>query len=306
MTKKDQAKVVKPKRITFTKALKEEVFARDGFICKNCGRSLEEHPKLKFELGHIISVADGGTNTAANLRVLCRDCNRETGKKLTEEGKAHLPQIEYVSTKDIEIPSWNPIKRIDEIKYLAGDIRTYGILQPLLVGKDGLVADGSRRLTAARTIGLGVVPIIRRTESASLLWKVANTNTRRLGPSDWCKAIVQGFDPDEAPPKIGAAYSQLVHMLGEEDANRMFSIASDRVWYFSTTIAQSLKMKPLYEGQKKILSWVLKGGTFKSLENLSKAYRNTGDEDLRIVALQALDNNINIVDPGILGEALVS
>lgn len=49
-----------------------EVFARDGFTCKACGRVVNER---QAECDHIVRLADGGTDDADNLQTLCRDCH---------------------------------------------------------------------------------------------------------------------------------------------------------------------------------------------------------------------------------------
>lgn len=50
------------------------VFRRDGYQCQDCGT--EDGP---FEADHIIPQSLGGETSYANLRTLCRRCNREKG-----------------------------------------------------------------------------------------------------------------------------------------------------------------------------------------------------------------------------------
>ena len=47
------------------------VYERDGGRCVNCG--IDED--LQYD--HIIPVAKGGGNSAANVQLLCGDCNRQ-------------------------------------------------------------------------------------------------------------------------------------------------------------------------------------------------------------------------------------
>ena len=54
--------------------LRFNVFQRDQFTCRACGRSPKEHG-VTIEADHIIAYANGGETTFENLQTLCRDCN---------------------------------------------------------------------------------------------------------------------------------------------------------------------------------------------------------------------------------------
>ncbi len=54
-----------------------QIFSRDSFRCKACGRSADDGVKLTVD--HVIPVDWGGTNDMLNLITLCDECNR--GKK---------------------------------------------------------------------------------------------------------------------------------------------------------------------------------------------------------------------------------
>lgn len=62
-------------------SIRREVFERDGEVCAYCCGI--EGP---FELDHIVPVAAGGGNEAANLTVACKPCNRS---------KSATPLIEW-------------------------------------------------------------------------------------------------------------------------------------------------------------------------------------------------------------------
>jgi 5-methylcytosine-specific restriction endonuclease McrA len=49
--------------------VKEEVFERDGGQCVKCGSTRD----LQYD--HVIPYSRGGSNTAANIQLLCGDCN---------------------------------------------------------------------------------------------------------------------------------------------------------------------------------------------------------------------------------------
>lgn len=54
--------------------LRWNVFQRDGFTCRACGRSPKEHG-VAIEADHILAYTNGGETIFENLQTLCRDCN---------------------------------------------------------------------------------------------------------------------------------------------------------------------------------------------------------------------------------------
>lgn len=60
-----------------TNSKRYDIFKRDNFMCKICGRTANDDAKL--EVDHIIPVSKGGKSIDSNLQTLCRECNQ--GKK---------------------------------------------------------------------------------------------------------------------------------------------------------------------------------------------------------------------------------
>lgn len=63
----------KASRPTIPEAVRIEVWRRDQSACVKCGS------RLHLEYDHIIPIAEGGSNTARNIELLCEDCNRKKG-----------------------------------------------------------------------------------------------------------------------------------------------------------------------------------------------------------------------------------
>lgn len=58
--------------------LKFDIWRRDGFRCRYCGKTALEESVI-LEVDHVVPVAAGGTDEPANLVTACRDCNRGKG-----------------------------------------------------------------------------------------------------------------------------------------------------------------------------------------------------------------------------------
>ncbi len=76
------AKSAAAQRSLMTARLRNEIKARDGFACRQCGITLSEHPYLLLEVDHIVPVSRGGLSTPDNLQTLCWRDNRAKGAKL--------------------------------------------------------------------------------------------------------------------------------------------------------------------------------------------------------------------------------
>jgi len=66
----DEKKVTTEGRDAIPSAVRREVWRRDEGKCKKCSS------RKNLEYDHIIPVAEGGSNTARNIELLCQDCNR--------------------------------------------------------------------------------------------------------------------------------------------------------------------------------------------------------------------------------------
>jgi hypothetical protein len=80
-------------RALMTRALREEVKARDGYACRCCGISIDDERNLLLEIDHIIPISKGGKTTGSNLQTLCWRCNRSKGAKIAENLATEIAEI---------------------------------------------------------------------------------------------------------------------------------------------------------------------------------------------------------------------
>lgn len=62
-------------RVRVDPAVRDEVFAADGYRCRRCGTTDD------LTIDHIMPVSRGGTNERSNLQTLCRRCNCSKGAR---------------------------------------------------------------------------------------------------------------------------------------------------------------------------------------------------------------------------------
>ena len=67
-----------------------KVGRRDDYRCQKCHKPV---PDDQMEFDHIIPHAKGGPTTVANIRLLCRTCNRRKGSSLDEIGRPEPTQL---------------------------------------------------------------------------------------------------------------------------------------------------------------------------------------------------------------------
>lgn len=73
------------KRLPISKKTRFEVFMRDDFRCRYCGRRV---PDVTLQVDHVFPVASGGTNEISNLATSCMECNSGKSDQLLDGGTA--------------------------------------------------------------------------------------------------------------------------------------------------------------------------------------------------------------------------
>jgi hypothetical protein len=76
--------------MTVSKRLRFEVFRRDGYACRYCGRKA---PHVELTVDHVVPEALGGTDDPTNLVTACADCN--SGKTSTPPDAALVADVSH-------------------------------------------------------------------------------------------------------------------------------------------------------------------------------------------------------------------
>jgi len=66
------------------------LFARDGYCCQYCGRSvIELRPRESLTRDHLVPLSRGGANVWTNVVTACSPCNTRKGNRLAAEIGMH-------------------------------------------------------------------------------------------------------------------------------------------------------------------------------------------------------------------------
>jgi len=89
----------KPKKAnhSFPKINHFEIFARDGFRCRYCGRTPQEDG-IKLCVEHIVPKSQGGDDCTANLITACYNCNTSKRNKILLGKNKQIPSFIAITT----------------------------------------------------------------------------------------------------------------------------------------------------------------------------------------------------------------
>mgnify|MGYP001179712174 FL=1 len=97
--------------MAITRKLRFEVFKRDNFTCRYCGRKT---PEVILEVDHVIPVSKGGTDDFENLVTSCFECNRGKGKELLNtvllEKDIHDEAV-LLAEREMQLAEYNCIRK---------------------------------------------------------------------------------------------------------------------------------------------------------------------------------------------------
>lgn len=135
-------------------------------------------------------------------------------------------QVEQIPLKRIVPDPTQPRKHFDEtaLGELADSIKTHGIVQPLIVAKNGssyIIIAGERRYRAAENLGLGAIPVIVRSfgdQEKLEISLIENVQREDLGKLELAAAYLRlhdefNLDHKEIGVRVGRSESAVVNII---------------------------------------------------------------------------------------------
>ncbi len=134
-----------------------------------------------------------------------------------------MPEFTHMHPEAITVAHFNPQRRTQRngLGGLMISIQQLGILEPLALTKDGVLADGHRRLACAKLIKMTSVPVAIHKElnlDAPALWVALNAESLNLTPSQWLDAVAHGLPLDTAgfPEGLKRRIVRLQELIGRD------------------------------------------------------------------------------------------
>jgi hypothetical protein len=133
-----------------------------------------------------------------------------------------MPQFTHLNVEQILVADFNPARRINrsQLSGLMISIQQHGILEPLALTWNKVLADGHRRLACAKLLGMKIVPVSIHDElvmDAPALWVVLNAESMSLTPSQWLDAVSHGLPLSTPgfPESMRKRIAKISDLLGE-------------------------------------------------------------------------------------------
>ncbi len=208
---------------------------------------------------------------------------RALGKGLTQMlGETSDTPPTEVSVADIVANPRQPRQRFEDesLQELASSIKEHGLLQPLVVralagGRFELIA-GERRLRAAKSIGLKVVPVLVRTASAQSSLEMAlieNVQREDINPLDCARAYKRLSD------EFGLTQEQVAARVGK---SRVSVANSLRILRLPEAVQEAISEGVISEGHARALLMVDSPG------RLMQLFERCVDEGLSVRELERM------------------
>ena len=123
----------------------------------------------------------------------------------------------YVEHDSLKPAPWNPPIRI-QMQYmteLKASMEAHGLFDfaPVIVDRNGVIADGHRRWTCAGLLRIKKIPCFVVDEDASVLWPIFNGTHMVMTGAQTLQAVAGGLE--NLPPKFAPVLSKLQALVGE-------------------------------------------------------------------------------------------
>lgn len=90
--------IAREKRKPIPSELRHQIFVRDGYRCRECGKS--KNDGISLEIDHIFPLSKGGSTTPDNLWTLCRDCNQAKKDDVWKDDEIEITKNELKNLKN--------------------------------------------------------------------------------------------------------------------------------------------------------------------------------------------------------------
>lgn len=128
-------------------------------------------------------------------------------------------KVEFIATGDLKPAPFNPVTRTSDnvLKDLITSMQKDGFWShsPIVITKDNFIADGHRRWTTAKLLGIPKIPCLRTSKDLETAWAEINSTMRTVGTRDVYQAYRDGL---RAIPtgNAGKNLSYVLNKYGEE------------------------------------------------------------------------------------------
>lgn len=195
----------------------------------------------------------------------------------------------YMETDKIKGKAYNPPSRTEPraLSVLLESIRQYGILNPLTIGQDGILADGHRRLECAKRLGIEKVPCVITWVSSDISYNEQNTSPRRLTPNEALYVLLSG---GKSNPRTAAQFERYSKLLGVSIMEKLcdMGLSLGGLKTNEASIKAVLGDDVNDAMLKKALVWIAENG------QSYKMRRWASDGGSKEIALACINNNISL------------
>jgi ParB family chromosome partitioning protein len=204
--------------------------------------------------------------------------------------------VKELKINEIEPNGNQPRKKFDDekLKKLSESIKLHGIVQPIIVKKDGeqyKIVAGERRWRAARIAGLNTVPVVIRELSNKEVMEIAlieNIQREDLNPIEEAEAFEKllnefSMTQEELSNSIGrsrSAIANIIRLLGLDEEIKLYLINGD----ITSGHARALLAIEDKDIQKQICKEIIeKKINVRETENLVKKYTKNNTREKKKV-----------------------